>query len=252
VKVADLHPWRLSATDAVALQRSLAAKVRLRPLPPLIRTVAAADVAYSRVSHRMYAAVVVVTLPELVVVERRHAVSAARFPYLPGLFAFRELPPLLAAFRRLRTVPDVMLFDGHGLAHPRRFGLACHAGLLFRRPSLGCAKSLLVGQHLEPGPERGDSCPLQHGGEEVGRVVRTRPGVKPVYVSPGHLADSASSAELVLRLTTRFRLPEPLRWAHHSTVALMRRRDAAGRPAARHSYPNLVRRTPRAAEQALR
>ena len=239
MKARLLHEWRVSYHEALAIQNRLRGRVRETPLPREIRLVAGADVAYSRLTHRMYASVLVCALPTLEVVERVQAVRRARFPYIPGLFSFREVPPLLAAFARLRSLPDVLLFDGQGLAHPRRFGLACHAGLLLDRPSVGCAKSLLIGLHASVGRRRESWAPLTDGGETIGAALRTRDGVKPVYVSMGHRADLASALNLVLATTRRFRLPEPLRLAHQSTQALMRRLDAVARPARAHDYPDL-------------
>ena len=152
---------------------------------------AGADVAYSRRTHRVYAAVVVVALPSLETVETVGVARPATFPYIPGLLSFREVPPLLDAFERLAQAPDVVVFDGQGLAHPRRFGLACHAGLLLDVPSIGCAKTRLVGEHDAVPDRRGASALLRVEGETVGAVVRTRPGVNPVFVSPGHRADIA-------------------------------------------------------------
>lgn len=156
----------------------------------------------------MYAAIVVVRLPDFEVVEVAGAAMSARFPYIPGLFSFREVPPLLRAFARLRTRPDAILFDGHGRAHPRRFGLACHAGVLLDCPSVGCAKSILVGEHVPVGLSRGARAPLVAGGETIGAALRTRPGVRPVYVSVGHRVDLDSAVRLVLATTRGFRLPQ--------------------------------------------
>jgi deoxyribonuclease V len=189
----------------------------------------------------MYAAVVVVSLPGLEVVETVGAVRRARFPYIPGLFTFREVPPLLAALARLRRQPDVVLFDGHGLAHPRRFGLACHAGLLLGVTAVGCAKKRLVGEHRPVPRERGAYAPLRLDGEAVGAVLRTRVGVKPVFVSPGHLIDTASAVELVLSVTGRYRIPEPLRLAHRATTELRLRTDSKIRAPRERDYPDYVR-----------
>lgn len=240
----SLHPWRVSYREAVAIQESLRARLRIEPLPRRIRLVAGADVAYSRPTHRMYAAVVVVVLPSLEVVEVAEAHSRARFPYIPGLFTFRELPPLLQAFRRLHREPDVLLFDGQGLAHPRRFGLACHAGLLLGKPSVGCAKSRLVGTHGRLGPERGAFADLVFEGAVVGAALRTQHAVKPVYVSPGHRADVATALDLALATAPRFRIPEPIRLAHRATASLRRRLDPLARPPARRDYPDYVRARP--------
>jgi deoxyribonuclease V len=237
----DLHPWRVSYRGALAIQASLRAHLRLEPLPREIRLVAGTDVAYSAPTHRMYAAVVVVSLPDLRVVETRAAVCLARFPYIPGLFTFREVPPLLRAFSRLKRDPDVLVFDGHGLAHPRRFGLACHGGVLFDKPSVGCAKSRLVGEHGDPAPARGAWTELRADGEVVGAVLRTRAGVAPVYASIGHRADLRSSIELLLGTSTRFRIPEPIRLAHHATTALRLRADPRLKPPRKRDYPDFIR-----------
>ena len=235
-----LHPWRVSYRQAVAIQESLSERLRLEPFRGPVTLVAGADVGYSRASHRMCAAVVLVSLPSLKTVETARAVSRARFPYIPGLFTFREVPPLLKAFRRLKARPDALLFDGHGLAHPRRFGLACHAGLLLQTPSVGCAKSRLVGTHGAVGAPRGSAADLLLDGATVGAVLRTRPGVKPVYVSPGYLVDLPSAVALVLATTGRFRIPEPLRLAHQATARMQRLVDArVGGPIAR-TYPDFV------------
>jgi len=240
VQALTLHPWRVSYRQAVAIQESLGARLRLESLRGPVATVAGADVAYSRASHRMFAAVVVVKLPSLERVETATAVSRARFPYIPGLFTFREVPPLLKAFKRLKVRPDALLFDGHGLAHPRRFGLACHAGLLLQAPSVGCAKSRLVGTHGAVGPSRGSTADLTLDGVTVGAVLRTRPGVKPVYVSPGYLVDLPSAVTLVLTTTGRFRIPEPIRLAHQATAAMRRTVDARVRGAVTRTYPDFV------------
>jgi len=234
------HPWRVSYAQALAIQTSLRERVRFRPLPRRIRLLAATDVAYSRPTHRMYAAVVVVDFPSLEVVETTEAHRRARFPYIPGLFTFRELPPLLGALRRLRRRPDVLLFDGQGLAHPRRFGLACHAGLILDTPSVGCAKSRLVGEHGPLGSERGAFAELVFQGAVVGAAVRTQDGVKPVYVSPGHRADLRSAIDLVLATSPRHRIPEPIRLAHRATTELRQRLDPRTRPPARRDYPDFV------------
>jgi deoxyribonuclease V len=189
----------------------------------------------------MYAAVVVLRLPGFDVVEKATACQLARFPYIPGLFSFREMPPLLGALARLRTRPDAILFDGQGLAHPRRLGLACHAGLLLATPSVGCAKSRLVGEHGPVPRERGGRTDLVHQGNVVGAVVRTREGVAPVFVSPGHLVDVDSATELVLRATGRFRIPEPLRIAHRATTELMRETDPRLAPPRTRRYANYRR-----------
>lgn len=189
----------------------------------------------------MYAMVVVVRLPGFELVETATACQVARFPYIPGLFSFRELPPLLGAFSRLKTLPDAVLFDGQGLAHPRRLGLACHAGLLLETATVGCAKSRLVGEHGRVPPRRGGRADLVLEGDVVGAVLRTRANVSPVFVSPGHLMDVDSAVELVLRATGRFRIPEPLRLAHQATTMLMRQKEPGLAPPRTRRYADYRR-----------
>lgn len=211
MKVSRLHSWCLSPSRARAIQENLASQVRLERMPEAIDLVAGADAAFCQ--GQVLAVVVVVKLPELSVVEESWARVPLRFPYVPGLLSFREGPALIAAFRRLKTRPQAVIFDGQGIAHPRRLGLAAHLGLWLGLPSVGCAKSLLCGQFSPPGPRRGDGSPLVYQGRQVGVVLRTRDGIKPVFVSPGHLADIESAAQLVLSCAKRYRLPEPTRLA---------------------------------------
>lgn len=197
----------------MALQRQLAAEVRHERLPA-VRLVAGADMAFSPDQARCVAGVVVYDLEAGAVIEEAIAWRRVRFPYVPGLLSFRELPAVLAAARKLRTIPDAFVFDAHGYAHPRRFGLACHAGLLLGIPSIGCAKSRLCGRHGEPARRVGSHQALTDGSEIIGAVLRTRAGVKPVYVSVGHRATLADAIRLVMSCVTRYRLPEPTRLAH--------------------------------------
>ncbi len=241
MRVRTLHRWQVTYEEAIAIQQRLRREVREEPLARPVRIVAGADVAYSRRPHQLYAAVVLVELPSFRLIARSTATRRARFPYIPGLFTFREAPPLLAAFRRLDRRPDVILFDGHGRAHPRRFGLACHAGLLLDTPSVGCAKSRLVGEHGPLGLERGATAALQDEGELVGAVVRTRTGVASVFVSVGHRITLADAVEVVLATTGRFRVPEPLRLAHQATRALMAIGDRRAREPTSRTYPDMLK-----------
>jgi deoxyribonuclease V len=192
----------------------LAKEIRTEPFRGKIKYVAGADMAFSKDGRYCLAGVVVWDVDQQEVVEESLAWRAVRFPYVPGLLSFRETPAVLAAIRKLRCTPDVFMFDAHGFAHPRRFGLASHAGLLMDYPSVGCAKSRLCGQHREPSRERGRSAPLKDGTETIGAVVRTRQGVKPVYVSIGHRMTLKDAKRIVLKCTGRYRLPEPTRQAH--------------------------------------
>lgn len=218
-----LHDWAVDYRQAVALQRELAERVSLQStLPAPLATVAGVDVSYEKHGDLFFAGIVVLSFPALEVVEEASACGRIAFPYIPGLLSFRELPILLEACRRLRTVPDAVLVDGQGVAHPRRFGLASHLGLWLQRPTVGCAKSRLCGEHAEPGRRRGERVPLVHRGEEVGTVLTTRDGVKPLFVSAGHAIDLPSATELTLACCRRYRMPEPTRLAHHLTNRLRR------------------------------
>jgi deoxyribonuclease V len=209
-----LHSWNLSPKQAIALQKQMASRVILKPLPEEITVVAGADVGYSRGHDRAVAAVATYTYPGLELRELVRFQGKFSYPYVPGLLSFREIPLLLEAFKHLREEPDVVLCDGQGAAHPRRFGLASHLGLWLNVPTVGCAKTRLVGTHGKVGPMKGQYRSLWHRDERVGVVLRTRTKVKPLYVSPGHLAEVDSSRKLVERCCTKYRLPEPIRRAH--------------------------------------
>ncbi|WP_407691230.1 endonuclease V [Saccharopolyspora mangrovi] len=211
--VRDLHPWPSTEAEAEAVQRRLRPLVRVEE-PAEIRTAAGLDVAYREDSDELVAAVTVLDVATLSVVDSAVVRDRARFPYVPGLFAFREAPPLLTALQRLAVTPDVLVCDGQGVAHPRRFGLACHLGLLTDLPSIGVGKTPMT-RFDPPGEHRGDWTPLEVDGEEVGRALRTRTGVKPVFVSVGHRCTLQAACDLVLRLTPKYRLPETTRTADH-------------------------------------
>ncbi|MHC4136075.1 MAG: deoxyribonuclease V [Planctomycetota bacterium] len=201
-------------SGAVRRQLELRDRLVLSGGPRRVARVAGADISYDRGSDRFHAAVVVLGWPGLEVVESATARGRSPFPYIPGLLSFREGPLLMRAFRRLERPPDLILFDGHGIAHMRRFGIASHLGLLLDLPSIGCAKRRLVGEHAAPGRKVGDQTPLVHEGRRVGAVVRTRAGVKPVFVSPGHRIGLAAAVRWVLATGAGYRLPEPTRQAH--------------------------------------
>jgi len=195
------------------LQERLRARVVLRGGPRRVRLVAGADLAYRGGGGWAWAAVALLALPGLEVVETVWAEGRPPFPYVPGFLAFREGPLLLEAFRRLRREPDLILLDGAGLAHPRGFGLACHIGYVLDRPTVGCAKSLLVGEVTAPGSRRGAWAPLRLGRRTVGAALRTRSGVEPLFVSPGHRIGLPAALRWVLAATPRYRIPEPIRQA---------------------------------------
>jgi len=210
-----LHRWDLTPKEAIRLQRKLADRVILTWDGRNVSSVAGIDVSVK--AGRARAAIVVLSYPDLEPIEGVTAEVDAVFPYVPGLLAFREGPVILDAWERLKTKPDLLLFDGQGIAHPRRIGLAAHMGLWLDVPSLGVAKSRLYGIHEPPGPEKGDVSTLVEAkdpGRVLGAVLRTRDGVKPVFVSPGHRIDTECAVAFVMACCTRYRLPETTRWAH--------------------------------------
>ncbi len=222
-------PAKPSTAEACALQERLRTRVADRDDFGEVRHVAGADVSYDRGSPDLFAAVVVLDARTLEIVETQGVRSPARFPYVPGYLSFRELPAVLEAFDLLRTRPDLVLCDGQGRAHPRRFGLACHLGVVLDLPSIGCAKSRLVGAYREPSLRRGGHARLVHQGEVVGEVVRTRERVRPIYVSVGHRVSLPSARRFALALARGHRIPEPLR-AAHAVVNRLRAAAAGGSP----------------------
>ncbi len=225
----QLHDWNLSPREAVELQKSLRERVRVVPHVGRIETVAGADISFNKFSSVIYAGIVVLRVPSLEVVEEVGVVSETQFPYVPGLLSFREAPSVLEVWAKLKTEPHAVMFDGQGIAHPRRVGIASHVGLLLNRPTLGCAKSVLVGKYEEPEAERGSWTPLvdPKNGETVGAALRTKTRVNPIYVSPGHLIDLAGAIALTLRSDGGYRQPEPTRRAHNLVNALRRGERAA-------------------------
>lgn len=218
----QLHEWNTTPKEAKQLQEYLRGRIQLQPLRTDVQTIAGADISFNKYSPTLYAGIVVLSLPDLQVVEEVGVVAETQFPYVPGLLSFREIPPLLQAWERLHTTPDAIMLDAHGIAHPRRFGLACHVGLLLNIPAFGCAKSILVGTHGEFPAQRGSSVPLVDKSETIGTVVRSKDKVKPLYVSPGHLIDMEASVALTLACHGGYRQPEPTRHAHHLVNALRR------------------------------
>ena len=220
MKVRQFHRWDLTYDEAVAVQRRLAARVRQGPPLRKVETIAGADVSAGRKDEILTAVVVVMRLKTLEILEVSRAKMRARWPYVPGFLSFREAPVVLEAFRRLRTPPDLVICDGQGRAHPRRLGLASHVGLALGVPTIGCAKSLLVGTvPREPGRRRGGRAALLDGRERIGTALRTQTGVKPVFVSVGHRIDLASAERYILAASPRFRLAEPIRAAHRLVTA---------------------------------
>jgi deoxyribonuclease V len=233
-----MEDWPTTFEEAQALQEELRADVVVRDDFGDIRTVAGVDAGYEddprdpEGAVLARAAIVVLEFPSLTPLDYAIARRPTTFPYVPGFLSFRETPAVLAALAELRVRPDLLICDGQGIAHPRRLGIASHVGLLAGLPSIGCAKSLLVGRHAPVPDERGAHVPLIHRGEQVGAALRTRPGTKPVFVSPGHRVGFESAVDLVMACTTKYRLPETTRAAdglasHGKIPALANRAPSA-------------------------
>ena len=207
-----LHSWNVTPEEARRIQNGLCTQVVRTDRVGRINTVAGVDIGLKKDIAR--ASVVVLSFPELQVVDSVVTESPVRFPYVPGLLSFREIPPLLIAFTQLQTEPDLVIVDGQGIAHPRRFGLASHLGLILDKPTIGCAKSRLCGQYEEPESEQGSYTYLMDKGEIIGTVVRTRKNVQVVYISIGHQISLDSARTLTLACCRGYRLPETTRYAH--------------------------------------
>ena len=212
MKIVSPHRWDVSPSEAKEIQQGLRSRVSTERTFSQVNTVAGVDVSIKGEVAR--AAIVVLSYPGLTPLDYSLAELPADFPYIPGLLAFREAPSVLAALEKLKTEPDLFIFDAQGLAHPRRMGLATHLGVIVDRPAIGCAKSRLCGSHHEPGLERGSFAHLYDGDEIIGAVVRTKTGVNPLYVSIGHQVDLPTAIEYVLGCCTKYRLPETTRYAH--------------------------------------
>ncbi len=212
----DLHDWNVGYTEAVRIQQVLREQIRLEDAIPIysISLIAGADISYDRDNDRFFAAVVVLRFPELDIVETAGHSATVRFPYIPGLLSFREAPVLLEAFAKLRNQPDIALFDGQGIAHPRGLGLASHMGLFLDLPTIGSAKSRLFGVHGEVAVAAGSFASLMNDDQVIGVALRTKHNVNPVYVSPGHLMTLKTARSVVLASCRGYRVPEPIRQAH--------------------------------------
>lgn len=213
MKTNQRHAWPLTAEEATVIQQQLALEVITSDQLGLVKYVAGVDAGYQESNGMARAAVAVLSFPELNLVEYAIADRPISFPYVPGFLSFREVPAVLDALEKLSTIPDLILCDAQGIAHPRRFGLACHLGVLADIPTIGVAKTLLIGKHAELSLERGSWQPLVHDGETVGAVLRTQNKVKPLYISCGHRVSLTTAIDYVLRCSPKYRLPETTRWA---------------------------------------
>jgi deoxyribonuclease V len=209
-----LHSWKVNVEEAIQIQQNLRNRITLENTFTEVRTIGGADVAYSEDRNFLFAAIVALSFPMMEPLDSATARGEIPFPYIPGLFSFREGPILINAFQKLKIKPDVMIFEGQGIAHPRGIGLASHMGLWLDLPSIGCTKTPLLNDFACPGPSKGSFELIRREGKEVGAVLRTKENVKPLFISPGHRIDLPTSIQIVLTSCPKFRIPEPLRRAH--------------------------------------
>lgn len=214
MNIPDLHPWNVTYEEAIKIQKCLKDKVILKKIDRRINYIAGLDVSYAKGANTVWAGVVVLDFPSLVKIEERWAQSKVLFPYIPGLLSFREIPALLDVLRNIEVEPDLIFCDGQGIAHPRGLGIASHLGVLLRKPTIGCAKSRLVGEFDPVGEDRGEYVYLRYQNRSIGAVVRTRSRVKPVFISPGYGVMLKDCIRFVLETCPTYRIPEPTRQAH--------------------------------------
>jgi deoxyribonuclease V len=212
-----LHSWNVSVEEAIQIQEALKDRIILKKTFSKVRTLGGGDVAYSKNENRLFGAIVVLSFPDMEVLNMATADGKIPFPYIHNLLSFREGPILIKTFQRLKIKADVMIYDGQGIAHPRGIGLASHMGLWFDLPSIGCAKTPLLDEFISPGPSRGSFEWIRKKREKVGVVLRTKEKVKPLFVSPGHRIDLLTCIQLLLESCRGFRIPEPLRKAHQAS-----------------------------------
>ncbi len=216
-----LHPWKVTVKEAILIQEGLKDKIILKKDFSKVETVGGGDVAYSKNGDRLFGAIAVLSFPDMGIVDMASADGKIPFPYVPGLLSFREGPILIKTFEKLKRRPDVMIFDGQGIAHPRRIGLASHIGLWLDLPAIGCAKTPLLMDFISPGLTKGSFEWIHQEGKKVGAVLRTKEKVKPLFVSPGHRIDLTTSIQLILESCRGFRVPEPLRKAHQASQSML-------------------------------
>lgn len=210
----ELHSWDVTPKEAIEIQKTLRDQVKIQKLSGTVRYIAGADMSFERFSNVVYAGFAVIDVKTLEVVGSSTVVTEAKFPYISGLFSFREVPPLLEAWKKLNVEPDVVVLDGQGIAHPRRFGIASHIGLVLDKPTIGCAKTILVGKYHDLPTYAGSTAPLMDRGEQVGMVLRTQNKVRPIFISVGHLIDLVDSLKVIKNTIGKYRIPAPTREAH--------------------------------------
>ena len=216
MKIHRVHRWEnITVAEAQSLQKQLAEQIVLEgnPSEKQVRKIAGADMAFSRKHNLAFGVVAIYSFPDFEILEIQRGVKKIDFPYVPGFLSFREAPLLLDLFENLRNIPDIVMIDGQGIAHPRRLGLAAHIGLFLQIPTIGVAKSRLFGKYTEPGPSKGDWSWLWNGDEKIGVVLRTRDNVKPVFVSPGNMISLEGARDWALKCAIKYRIPEPTRIA---------------------------------------
>jgi deoxyribonuclease V len=218
-----LHSWNVSQEQAIQIQEALKGAIILKKTFLTVKTMGGGDVAYSKNGNRLFGAMVVLSFPGMEILDMAEADGRTLFPYAPSLLSFREGPILIKTFQKLKIKPDVMIYDGQGIAHPRGMGLASHLGLWLDLPSIGCAKTPLLDGFISPGPLKGNYEWIQREGIKVGAVLRTKEKVKPLFVSPGHRIDLMTSLQLILQSCREFRIPEPLRKAHQASLLVRRK-----------------------------
>lgn len=211
---------KISVSEATAIQKQLREQIIAQPIDPVIKIIGGADISFNRFSTTVYAGIVLLSYPSLQLIGQSTIITTVRFPYVPGYLAFREVPALMKAWELLPVKPGVLVVDGHGIAHPRRMGIAAHFGILANVPTIGCAKKILYGKFEEPGLPAGNATPIKDKDEVLGYALRTKNNVKPVFVSPGHLANADDSLALIKTCVRKHRLPEPTRLAHEAVNEL--------------------------------
>ncbi len=214
MKINKIHNWDLSYSQVISLQKELAGRVEHKKIRHKPETIAGLDCAFSKDGKRIIAAIVVLRFGDFTLIETQKAIQEVNFPYIPGLLSFREAPVCIAAAEKLKTTPGIFMIDGQGFAHPRRLGIASHLALFFDKPTIGCAKSRLIGEFSEPASKKGNFSPLTDKGEIIGAAVRTRTNVKPVFVSVGNKCLLEDAIEITLACATKYRISEPTRLAH--------------------------------------
>lgn len=220
MKIKKLHSWDVSVKEAIAIQIRLTKEIKYSKISDCVNRVGGCDASFSKDESKVYAATVILSYPDLKILEITTATRKANFPYVPGLLTFREGPAILACLKKISTKPKVLFFDGQGIAHPRLMGIATHVGILLDMPTIGCAKSKLFGTYKEPAAKRGSFSTIKgKRGEIIGAVLRTKDHVRPIFVSPGHKMNLDDAIKLTLAVTQKYRIPEPLRQAHQMAKA---------------------------------